>query len=86
MRRGWVQAMRRRPAAQPASISIFGSCVVLPEPVSPHTIVTALFERQSTSSRLNALIGNPSGYEISIYGLNFTLNAWCLSIIAFFLV
>ena len=39
MRRGWVCPMR--PAApRPMSSAIFGSCVVFPDPVSPHTMTT----------------------------------------------
>ena len=41
-RLGWVQAIRRPSAPQPSSMSIFGSWVVLPDPVSPHTTTTGL--------------------------------------------
>jgi hypothetical protein len=62
MRRGCVWPMM--PAMpRPASRQIFGSCVVLPEPVSPQTITTgcAAIARR-ISSRL-AEIGNSSGYR-----------------------
>ncbi len=36
MRRGWVCAIDSRPSSR----QIFGSCVVLPEPVAPATITT----------------------------------------------
>ena len=38
-RRGWVWAIAPR-TPRPSSRQIFGSCVVLPEPVSPATITT----------------------------------------------
>ena len=39
IRRGWVWPIFPR-APRPSSRQIFGSCVVLPEPVSPHRMTT----------------------------------------------
>ena len=52
-RRGWVCPMRLRPA----SSAIFGSCVVLPDPVSPATTTTWLRSMRSRISSTAALMG-----------------------------
>ena len=53
MRRGCVQPMS--PAAPRSSArQIFGICVVLPEPVSPHTIVTGMLRDQRARCRRGA--------------------------------
>src|SRR6185503_3500086 len=57
MRRGWVWPMR--PALpRPMSSSIFGSCVVLPEPVSPQTMMTGCASTAARMSSRRALIGS----------------------------
>src|SRR5437870_4561336 len=57
MRRGCVWPMR--PALpRPISSSIFGSCVVLPEPVSPQTMTTGFAATAAQISSRRALIGS----------------------------
>src|SRR5688572_11172964 len=60
MRRGWVCPMRaRRGTALARSISrrSFGSCVVLPEPVSPHTMTTGCCSSAARICSRRALTG-----------------------------
>jgi hypothetical protein len=59
MRRGWVWPIRPL-APRPSSRQIFGSCVVLPEPVSPQTMTTWFFWMASAISPRFALTGNSS--------------------------
>ena len=59
-RRGWVQPMRPR-RSSPASRHIFGSCVVLPEPVSPATMSTWFVRNAATISLRRAQIGRSGG-------------------------
>ncbi len=43
MRRGWLWPMSPLPPApspRPRDSAIFGNCVVLPDPVSPQTMIT----------------------------------------------
>ena len=47
---------------RPASRQIFGSCVVLPLPVSPQTTITRCFASAARISSRAALIGSSSGY------------------------
>src|SRR5687768_17547940 len=56
MRRGCVCPMRPA-AARPMSSRIFGSCVVLPEPVSPHTTTTGCCAIAPRISSRRALTG-----------------------------
>src|SRR5688500_16553045 len=53
MRRGWVWPMRLRPISR----RILGSCVVLPEPVSPHTTTTGCAAMAARMSSRRALTG-----------------------------
>src|SRR6185503_15574959 len=57
MRRGCVWPMRPT-SARPISSRILGSCVVLPDPVSPHTITTGCFSTAARISSRRALIGS----------------------------
>ena len=60
MRRGCVQPMS--PAAPRLSArQIFGICVVLPEPVSPQTIVTGCFATSAAMSSRLCAMGRSSG-------------------------
>ena len=61
MRRGWVWAMRVRPSSR----QIFGSCVVLPEPVAPATITTWWSRMARAISSRAALTGSSGGYEMT---------------------
>jgi len=67
MRRGWVWPMRPL-LPRPISSSIFGSCVVLPEPVSPQTITTGWRSTAAWISSRRALIGNPSSNRMRLIG------------------
>src|SRR5207302_6015800 len=58
--RGWVCPMSP-PIPRPSSRQILGSCVVLPEPVSPHTITTWCEEMALAISPRLAEIGNSGG-------------------------
>jgi hypothetical protein len=59
MRRGWVWPIRPlRP--RPISRQIFGSCVVLPEPVSPQTTTTWCLSIVSPISARSTLTGSAS--------------------------
>jgi hypothetical protein len=61
MRRGWVWPIM--PATpRPSSRQIFGNCVVLPEPVSPHTITTGFSAMARAISSRRATTGSSSGY------------------------
>ena len=57
MRRGWVCAMDVRPSSR----QILGSCVVLPEPVSPATMTTWLVRDRAAISPRIALTGSSGG-------------------------
>ena len=57
MRRGWVCAMRSRPSSR----QIFGSCVVLPDPVAPATITTWWSRMAAAISSRAALTGSSGG-------------------------
>ena len=57
MRRGCVWAMEVRPS----SSAIFGSCVVLPEPVSPATITTWFAAIVAAISSRTMLTGSSGG-------------------------
>ena len=57
MRRGWVCAMRVRPSSR----QIFGSWVVLPDPVAPATITTWLSRMARAISSRAALTGSSGG-------------------------
>ena len=71
MRRGWVQpTMPRRPAPSTSSAA-FGSWVVLPEPVSPPTMMTGLRRHASRIAGMCAEIGSCGGYSM-IVGNAFT--------------
>ena len=58
MRRGWVWPMRARPNSR----QILGSCVLLPEPVSPATTTTWWSRIVSSSSSWRAEMGSSAGY------------------------
>ena len=60
-RRGCVQTMRRPCAARPSSSAIFGSWVVLPEPVSPQTMTTGLAFMADSISALCSHTGSSGG-------------------------
>ena len=64
MRRGCVWPMRARLSPRPVSSSIFGSCVVLPEPVSPQTMTTGCAVDGARISSRRALIGSASSKVI----------------------
>src|SRR5258706_11961937 len=64
MRRGCVQPMMPL-APRPMVRQIFGSCVVLPDPVSPHTIVTGCAAMSSAIRSRCCAIGSSSGNRIS---------------------
>ena len=57
MRRGWVWPILSRPSSR----QIFGSWVVLPDPVSPATITTWFSEIARASSSRAALTGSSGG-------------------------
>ena len=59
-RRGWVWAIMPS-TPRPSSRQIFGSCVVLPEPVSPATITTWLSRIAASSSSLRSETGSSGG-------------------------
>ena len=64
MRRGWVWPMS--PASpRPASRQIFGNWVVLPEQVSPQTMMTWCCNRASRISSLRSETGRVSGYSMT---------------------
>src|SRR6266571_842868 len=60
MRRGWVCPMRPS-IPRPSSRQIFGSCVVLPDPVSPHTMTTGCEAMAFAISSRFAQIGSSGG-------------------------
>src|SRR3569832_334405 len=68
MRRGCVCPIRPV-SPRPSSRQIFGSCVVLPEPVSPDTITTWFFFSASAISCRRPETGNSSGKVIGGSGL-----------------
>ena len=57
MRRGWVCAIFVRPSSR----QIFGSCVVLPDPVAPATITTWWPAMARAISSRAALTGSSGG-------------------------
>ena len=68
MRRGWVWPISlplvpsgalQRP--RPSARAIFGNCVVLPEPVSPQTMMTWCCAMAAMMSSRRALTGRDSG-------------------------
>ena len=64
MRRGWVWPMSPLPPAprpRPSWSAIFGSWVVLPEPVSPQTMTTWCSRMARAISSRRAETGNDSG-------------------------
>src|SRR5262249_42876803 len=70
MRRGWVWPMRAPPfaiAPRPMSSSIFGSCVVLPEPVSPQTMTTGFASTAAQISSRRALIGSAGSKRMRLH-------------------
>lgn len=54
---------------RPSSRQIFGSCVVLPEPVSPETMITWLSSKALAISARRPETGKSSGYVIGGSGL-----------------
>src|SRR5215210_5655655 len=62
-RRGWVWAIVAR-TPRPSSRQSFGSCVVLPEPVSPATTTTWWSRIAAIRSSRRALTGSSDGYAI----------------------
>ncbi len=60
MRRGWVWPIAPR-TPRPSSRQIFGSWVVLPDPVSPATTTTWLSRIAASRSSRRALTGSSSG-------------------------
>ena len=60
MRRGWVQPILRV-LPDSASATIFGSCVVFPEPVSLTTTTTGFSRIAATISRRMPTTGRLSG-------------------------
>ena len=60
IRRGWVWPIRPR-TPRPSSSAIFGSWVVLPEPVSPATTTTCASRSAAAMSSRRALTGRSSG-------------------------
>ena len=65
-RRGCVHAMRPY-TPRPASRHILGSCVVLPEPVSPVTMTTGCPRRVSSISSFFAAIGSWPSMEMDAW-------------------
>ena len=57
IRRGWVCPIFSRPSSR----QIFGSCVVLPDPVSPATMTTWFSAMARASSCRAALTGSSGG-------------------------
>ena len=71
MRRGWVwPIMRARSPGlalslpRPSASAILGNCVVLPEPVSPQTMMTWCWSMAAMISTRRAETGRPSGKSI----------------------
>src|SRR5690348_2079600 len=60
--------------SRPMSSSSFGSCVVLPEPVSPQTITTGWRSIAARISSRRALIGSAGSKEISLIVLEHPLD------------
>ncbi|MNY29535.1 hypothetical protein D3C86_1635840 [compost metagenome] len=75
IRRGWVWPIRPPPSLpsragpRPIDSAIFGSWVVLPEPVSPDTMTTWLACSAAAISSRRAETGSASGKVISGSGL-----------------
>ena len=65
MRRGWVWPISPPSRPRPSSRQIFGSCVVLPLPVSPATMTTWCSRMASAMSSLRWLTGRSPGYLIT---------------------
>src|SRR5512135_455555 len=63
-RRGWVWPMTPS-TPRPRLRQIFGSCVVLPEPVSPQTMTTWCFSMACANSSRRATTGRSAGYSIA---------------------
>ena len=70
MRRGWVWAIEVRPSSR----QIFGSCVVLPDPVAPATITTWWSRMAAAISSRAALTGSSDGYEMTGSGADIALH------------
>ena len=64
-RRGCVCTILCPFKPRPSSRHIFGNCVVLPEPVSPHTITTWFAAIKCLISARLCETGSSSGYRIS---------------------
>ena len=71
IRRGWVWPIKRARSPglalilpRPSIRAILGNCVVLPDPVSPHTMMTWCCSMAAMISSRRAETGRPSGKSI----------------------